>query len=162
MSTLARITLAVLLLLILALLLPSCEVGNSDQQSSSASPVTSSPSSVTSKMQVEAAWPTKVGGNHQQLWSGDGVDVAVDTNGEEIDSAGCRVYVNDNEQELLRPAQAVDVSADAGKPVLQFRWKHAYDQPGEYQFRVVVANKEGGTVEASWIFASDGALPKEE
>jgi polar amino acid transport system permease protein len=87
-------------------------------------------------------------------WTGDIVQVNFEPNGAELDLAQCKLFIDDQEQELAKPPFIVPAVSRATS-TLQFDLVEQRGS-GDYAFRAVLATTDGQQVEYSWDFASEG------
>jgi len=89
-----------------------------------------------------------------ETWTGTQVIVNYEANGAELAYEQCKLFINGQEQELIRDPSEVPAISRATSGI-QFKWGTQYDA-GEYDFKVVLVTTTGETVEHEWSFASKG------
>jgi polar amino acid transport system permease protein len=89
-----------------------------------------------------------------ETWTGTQVIVNYEANGAELAYDQCQLFINGQEQELIRDPSEVPAISRATSGI-QFKWGTQYDE-GEYDFKVVLVTTTGETVEHEWSFASKG------
>ena len=87
-------------------------------------------------------------------WTGTQVIVNYEPNGAQLAYDQCRLFINGQEQELIRPPSEVPAISRATSGI-QFKWETRYEK-GDYDFRVTLVTMTGETVEYEWSFASEG------
>ncbi|MEE4275719.1 MAG: amino acid ABC transporter permease, partial [Thermoleophilia bacterium] len=87
-------------------------------------------------------------------WTGTQVIVNYEPNGTELAFDQCRLFINGQEQELIRPPSEVPAISRATSGI-QFKWDTRYEK-GDYDFRVELVTMTGETVGYEWSFASEG------
>ncbi|RPI30987.1 MAG: amino acid ABC transporter permease [Actinomycetota bacterium] len=87
-------------------------------------------------------------------WTGTQVIVNYEPNGAELAYDQCQLFINGQEQELIRPPSEVPAISRATSGI-QFKWDTRYEK-GDYDFRVLLVTMTGETVEYEWSFASEG------
>ena len=87
-------------------------------------------------------------------WTGTQVIVNYEPNGAELAYDQCRLFINGQEQELIRPPSEVPAISRATSGI-QFKWDTRYEK-GDYDFKVALVTMTGETVEYEWSFASEG------
>jgi polar amino acid transport system permease protein len=87
-------------------------------------------------------------------WTGTQVIVNYEPNGAQLAYEQCRLFINGQEQELIRPPSEVPAISRATSGI-QFKWETRYEK-GDYDFRVTLVTMTGETVEYEWSFASEG------
>ncbi len=89
-----------------------------------------------------------------ETWTGTQVIVNYEPNGAQLAYDQCQLFINGQEQELVRPASEVPAISRATSGI-QFKWSTQYPK-GDYDFKVVLVTTTGETVEHEWSFASEG------
>jgi hypothetical protein len=125
--------------------------------SSPASSPSTSPSQKSATLEVIPVTPTDSAPDGERWWGGDGVHVSVRGDYQQLDPAACELWVNGAKQSLASeplPSEVGDGVAD-----VSFAIASPIEEPGQYDFRVVLATRGGGRAETSWSFDSDGPMP---
>ena len=116
-----------------------------------------SPSQKSATLDVTPVMPTNSAPDGEHWWGGDGVHVSVRGDYQQLDPAACELWVNGAKQSLA----SEPLSSEVGDGVadVSFAIASPIEQPGRYDFRVVLATRGGDTADASWSFDSDGPMP---
>ena len=145
----------VLLVLLVSLLAGASLAACSSDPASSPSP---SRSPTPAQLEVAPVTPTDSAPDGERWWGGDGVHVSVRGDYDLVDPAACELWVNGEKQALAsEPTGPTEMGEDVAD--LSFALAERFEEPGRYDFRVVLVTETGYTAETSWSFTSDGPGP---
>jgi hypothetical protein len=109
-------------------------------------------------LDVAPVTPTHSAPDGERWWGGDGVHVSVRGDYQQLDPAACELWVNGEKQSLasepVGPSEVGDGVAD-----VSFALAQPFEDPGRYDFTVVLVTQGGDATETSWSFDSDGPGP---